>query len=208
MAEPFELLETIRWTMDGGFFLLERHLRRMEQSAAYFHYQCSLSLLRAHLERAVAGSPGAQRVRLLLAKDGDIRVECTPLGSDPTARMARLGIAASPIDPRDPFLFHKTTNRKVYLHASRPDCDDVVLWNPERQVTESTIANIVVDIGGRKMTPPVYCGLLAGTFRAELLESGEIQESIVTLDELRAASEMWLINSVRGWWPATLQRDG
>jgi len=208
MAEPFELLETIRWTMDGGFFLLERHLRRMEQSAVYFHYQCSLPLLRAHLERAVAGSPGAQRVRLLLAKDGDIRVECTPLGSDPTARMATLGIAPSPIDPRDPFLFHKTTNREVYLHASRPDCDDVVLWNPERQVTESTIANIVVDIGGRKVTPPVHCGLLAGTFRAELLESGEIQESIVTLDELRAASEMWLINSVRGWWPATLQRDG
>ena len=204
MAEPFELLETIRWTMDGGFFLLERHLRRMEQSAAYFHYQCSLSLLRAHLERAVAGSPGAQRVRLLLAKDGDIRVECTPLGSDPTARMATLGIAPSPIDPRDPCLFH----REVYLHARRPDCDDVVLWNPERQVTESTIANIVVDIGGRKTTPPVHCGLLAGTFRAELLESGEIQESIVTLDELRAASEMWLINSVRGWWPATLQRDG
>jgi para-aminobenzoate synthetase/4-amino-4-deoxychorismate lyase len=134
-------------------------------------------------------------------------VECTTLASDATARTATLVIAASPIDPRDPFLFHKTTNREVYLHARRPDCDDVVLWNPDRQVTESTIANVVVDIGGRKVTPPVHCGLLAGTFRAELLESGEIQESIVTLDELQAASALWLINSVRGWWPATLHRD-
>jgi para-aminobenzoate synthetase / 4-amino-4-deoxychorismate lyase len=204
MAEPFELLETIRWTPDGGFFLLDRHLRRMDQSAAYFRYQCSTPSLRAHLERAVAGSSGPQRVRLLLAKNGDIRVECTPLGSDATARPARLGLAASPIDPRNPFLFHKTTNREVYLHAARPDCDDVVLWNPERQVTESTIANIVVDIGGRKVTPPVHCGLLAGTFRAELLESGAIQESIVTLDELRAAPGLWLINSVREWWAARL----
>jgi para-aminobenzoate synthetase/4-amino-4-deoxychorismate lyase len=204
MAEPFELLETIRWTPDGGFFLLDRHLRRMDQSAAYFRYQCSTPSLRAHLQRAVAGSSGPQRVRLLLAKNGDIRVECTPLGSEATARPARLGIAASPIDPRNPFLFHKTTNREVYLHAARPDCDDVVLWNPERQVTESTIANIVVDIGGRKVTPPVHCGLLAGTFRAELLESGAIQESIVTLDELRAAPGLWLINSVREWWPARL----
>ncbi len=207
MAEPFELLETIRWTPDGGFFLLDRHLRRIEQSAAYFNYQCSTSDLRSHLEHAVAGSSGAQRVRLLLSRNGDTRVECTTLGSDATARTATLVIAASPIDPRDPFLFHKTTNREVYLHARRPDCDDVVLWNPDRQVTESTIANVVVDIGGRKVTPPVHCGLLAGTFRAELLESGEIQESIVTLDELQVASALWLINSVRGWWPATLHRD-
>jgi para-aminobenzoate synthetase/4-amino-4-deoxychorismate lyase len=207
MAEPFELLETIRWTPDGGFFLLDRHLRRIEQSAAYFNYQCSTSDLRTHLEHAVAGSSGAQRVRLLLSRNGDIRVECTTLESDATARTATLVIAASPIDPRDPFLFHKTTNREVYLHARRPDCDDVVLWNPDRQVTESTIANVVVDIGGRKVTPPVHCGQLAGTFRAELLESGEIQESIVTLDELQAASALWLINSVRGWWPATLHRD-
>jgi para-aminobenzoate synthetase/4-amino-4-deoxychorismate lyase len=207
MAEPFELLETIKWTPDYGFFLLDRHLRRMDQSAAYFQYQCSTPSLRAHLERAVAGSSGPQRVRLLLAKDGAIQVECAPLDADATSRPARLGIALSPIDPRDPFLFHKTTNRDAYLHARRPDCDDVLLWNPERQVTESTIANIVVDIGGRKVTPPVHCGLLAGTFRAELLESGAIQESIVTLDELPTASAVWLINSVREWWPAALHRD-
>jgi para-aminobenzoate synthetase/4-amino-4-deoxychorismate lyase len=179
----------------------------MDESAAYFQYQCSTPSLRAHLERAVAGSSGPQRVRLLLAKDGAIQVECAPLDSDATSRPARLGIALSPVDPRDPFLFHKTTNRDVYLHARRPDCDDVLLWNPERQVTESTIANIVVDIGGRKVTPPVHCGLLAGTFRAELLESGAIQESIVTLDELPTASALWLINSVREWWPAALHRD-
>ena len=112
-------------------------------------------------------------------------MESTPLGSDATTRPARLAIAASPIDPRDPFLFHKTTNREVYLHARRPDCDDVVLWNPDRQVTESTIANIVVDIDGRKVTPPVDCGLLAGTFRAELLESG--RDSGIDRDARRAA---------------------
>src|SRR4029077_10607325 len=50
MAEPFELLETIRWTPDGGFFLLDRHLRRIEHSAAYFHYQCSTPRLRSHIE--------------------------------------------------------------------------------------------------------------------------------------------------------------
>ncbi len=202
MAEPFELLETIKWTPGDGFFLLDRHLRRVDQSAAYFGYRCSIADLRRHLERAVAGSSGAQRVRLLLARNGDVRVECTPLG--PIGSPATLGIAASPVDPRDPLLYHKTTHRQVYVDAKRPDCDDVVLWNPDRQITESTIANIVVGVDGRKVTPPVACGLLAGTFRAELLEAGAIQEAIVTLDELRAAREIWLINSIREWWAARL----
>jgi para-aminobenzoate synthetase/4-amino-4-deoxychorismate lyase len=48
-------------------------------------------------------------------------------------------------------------------------------------------------------TPPVESGLLAGTFRANLLERGAIRERRITLPELRAAREVWLINSVRGW---------
>jgi para-aminobenzoate synthetase/4-amino-4-deoxychorismate lyase len=205
MTEAFALLETIKWTPDGGFFLLDRHLRRIGQSASYFGYRCSTEDLRAHLGRSVAAASGAQRVRLLLSRNGDIQVECTPLASG--GPPARLGLAVSPVDPRDPFLYHKTTNRRVYVDARRPDCDDVVLWNPERQVTESTIANIVVEVAGRKVTPPVACGLLAGTFRAELLEAGTIEEAIVTLDELRTASQVWLINSVREWWAARLTPD-
>lgn len=202
MTEPFELLETIKWTPDAGFFLLDRHLRRLDRSAAHFSYTCSIDEVRARLDRAVEGASGAQRLRLLVAQSGAIRVECVPLSQ--TGRPARLGIAELPIDPRNPFLFHKTTNRQVYVNAMRSDYDDVVLWNPDRQVTESTIANIVVEVGGRKVTPPVSCGLLAGTFRAELLDTGAIQERIVTLDELRTASGIWLINSVREWWPARL----
>jgi len=45
---------------------------------------------------------------------------------------------------------------------------------------------------------------LPGTMRAELLERGEIAERIVTVDEVRAAEEIWLINSVRGWMRAVL----
>jgi branched-subunit amino acid aminotransferase/4-amino-4-deoxychorismate lyase len=204
LAEPFDLLETIKWTPGGGFFLLDRHLSRMQASAKHFGYSCSAAGLQKALELAVTGATEAQRVRLLLASGGKARVECTSLGLE--AGPARLGIAAAPIDPANPFLFHKTTNRAVYTQARLPEYDDVVLWNPQRQITESTIANVVVRIGGRRVTPPVVCGLLGGTFRAELLDAGEIHEEIVTLDELRSASGIWLINSIREWWPAELHR--
>ena len=52
---------------------------------------------------------------------------------------------------------------------------------------------------GVRVTPPVDCGLLAGTFRAELLARREIQERVLTLDDLQSASRLWLINSVHEW---------
>ena len=122
----------------------------------------------------------------------------------------RLGIAAAPITTDSPFLYHKTTYRAVYDDA-RGSCrggDDVVLWNPRREVTESTIANIVVELGGERVTPPVECGLLPGVFRAWLLATGQVRERRITLEELRAARRVWLVNSVRRWRDAVVADAG
>jgi para-aminobenzoate synthetase/4-amino-4-deoxychorismate lyase len=201
--QVFDLLETLRWSPDGGFFLLGRHLRRMRRSAEYFQYQFDEPEILSALDRAVAAMAEPQRLRLLLARDGRVRVECAPLGPKSDAP-ARLGIAAGPIDPSNVFLFHKTTHRVMYADAMQPECDDVVLWTADGAVTESTLGNIVVEMGGRKVTPPADAGLLPGTFREELLERGEVVEGRVTLDDLKTASRVWIINSVREWWPATV----
>ena len=83
-------------------------------------------------------------------------------------------------------------------------CDDVILFNERDEVTETTIANIVAVIDGKKITPPIKCGLLPGTMRELLLKRGEIEEGVVTLNQLKSADEIWLINSVRGWVKASL----
>ena len=117
---------------------------------------------------------------------------------------------AIPIDPSDPFVLHKTTHRVVYETArrSRTDVDDVLLWNGRGEVTESTIANVVAEIDGVRYTPPVHCGLLAGTFRAEQLDAGTIRERVLTKADVASASRLWLINSVRGWVDASLISSG
>jgi len=201
--QQFDLLETIRWSPADGFFLLDRHLSRMQRSAAYFEYAFDASSVRDALERAIEGRREPQRVRLLVSRDGAIRVECAPLGAG-TGAPARLGIAAAPIDPSNVFLVHKTTHRVMYTDAAQPDCDDVVLWTAAGDVTETTLGNVVVEMHGRKVTPPIEAGLLAGTFREELLARGEIVEGHVTLDDLKSASRVWIVNSVREWWPAKL----
>src|SRR5262249_15047766 len=173
---------------------------RMQRSAEYFQYRFDERAVRDGLEHSVASKSGPQRVRLLLARDGAFRIECAPL--EPKTTAAQLGIAAAPVDPSNVFLFHKTSHRVMYAEAMQPDCDDVVLWTADGAVTETTLGNIVVEVGGKKVTPPVDAGLLAGTFREELLERGEVVEGRVTLDDLRSASRVWIVNSVREWWPA------
>jgi branched-subunit amino acid aminotransferase/4-amino-4-deoxychorismate lyase len=202
---PFELLETMRWTPQDGWYLLDRHLARLEKSARHFRFVYSASLTRDALDRAVRSAEAALRVRLLLATDGALRVEQTPL--DQRQGVWRVRFAAQPVDPADEFLYHKTTNRAVYERARRPDCDDVILWNPAGEITETTIANLVVgDVhaGGGRVTPPVACGLLPGTLRAELLATGEVSEARVTVEQLKSAPRFWLVNSVRGWWEGVL----
>jgi branched-subunit amino acid aminotransferase/4-amino-4-deoxychorismate lyase len=202
---PFDLLETMRWTPGEGWYLLDRHLARLEESARHFRFVYSASQIRDRLDRAVQSAESALRVRLLVSDDGSARVEQTPL--ERRDDVWRVRFAAHPVDPSDEFLYHKTTNRAVYERARRKDCDDVILWNPAGEVTETTIANLVIedaDAGARRVTPPVACGLLPGTLRAELLATGQIGEARVTVGELKEAARFWLVNSVRGWCQGVL----
>ena len=208
--KSFELLETLKWTPGSGFFLLDRHLARMRRSADYFGLEFPLERLQAELDAVVLSAVSTQRVRLLLGESATVRVETTNLELD--GAPARIVLAGAPIDPNNVFLFHKTTIRSQYeasgvSSVSQTDSAiEPILWNPLRQVTETPIANIVIERNGRLITPPVECGLLPGTLRAELLAQGVFEEGIVTIDDLRAAQRIWLIKSVREWREAVFDR--
>lgn len=205
-ARPgFRLLETIGWAPLGGFALLPRHLARLRDSAACFRFSCDLDQIRAMLDTAVGDLIGPSKIRVLVSHDGAIVCEGIDLSAPPDGPL-QISLAAAPVDASDVFLYHKTTRREVYerARASRPDRDAVVLWNQDGDVTEATEANIVLLLDGERVTPPVASGLLSGVLRAELLETGAIAERRLTVADLRRAPELWLINSVRGWMPATL----
>ena len=124
--------------------------------------------MHAALADGVAGAASPLRVRMLVAQDGRVSVESTPLV--PSTERLRVCLAESAVDMSSPFLYHKTTNRSVYekARASAPDHDEVLLWSDRGEVTEATTANLVVESDGARVTPPVSSGLLAGTCRASL----------------------------------------
>ncbi len=199
-VQAFSLLETMRWTPEGGYFLLDRHLERLQESAQYFAFSLDLAALRFELEAMVSGFGRApQRIRLLAAKDGRFSFDAEMLPKAAT-KPQRVAVARAPVDSSDPFLYHKTTNRQVYEAARTawPGFDDVLLFNEKGEVTESTIANVAVDVDGKLCTPPVSCGLLPGTLRAHLLQQGELVERPIAREELLRSPRVILLNSVRG----------
>ena len=204
----FELLETIALN-DGEYALLDRHLARARDSARYFGFRWNEAEVLKALHDVRQSQPLQRwRIRLLVGRNGRVRTEAFRLGEPRTAPVA-VRFASRAIDDHDPLIFHKTTARSRYdaeLERCRP-CDDVILWNSREEVTESTVANIVVFSEGKHWTPPREAGLLAGTLRGELISKGQLFERMITKDELAAAESFALINSVRGWMPAKLTTD-
>ena len=204
LTEPrptFSLLESLLWAPDEGYVLLDYHMERMAGSAEYFAFPWSETEARRSLED-LARTLSSQRhkVRLLLSAGGAFSTEAQVIPDAPVKPL-RVALCAEPIESANRFLYHKSTHRTVYEDAKAPfpDYDDVILWNERGEVTESTRANVVIELGGQLVTPPVSSGLLAGTHRRRLIEQGKVTERFVTKTDLAHASAVFLVNSVRGW---------
>ena len=200
------LIESLLWEPGAGYFLLERHIQRLADAAAYFATPLDLAAVRGQLATFAATLPTRpHKVRLIVAENGACSVEAAPIQAASSSPL-RVALADQPVDSADPYLYHKTTHREVYERAlaSGPSCDDVLLWNERGELTESTRANLVLRLDGELLTPPISSGLLAGTFRAELLAQGLLREQVLRAPDLARAENVYLINSVRRWMSVEL----
>jgi para-aminobenzoate synthetase/4-amino-4-deoxychorismate lyase len=143
---------------------------------------------------------GVWRVRLTLAKAGEIEVQAFALEGEPAApRLARL--AAVAIDSTDPLRRHKTTARQLYdaalcaVGAGSP-VFDVVFLNERGEVAEGARSNVFVEREGVLLTPPLNSGALPGVLRAELLASGRAREAVLLPDDLQQGFRLG--NALRG----------
>jgi para-aminobenzoate synthetase/4-amino-4-deoxychorismate lyase len=195
----FQLLETLLW--DGEYVLLDEHLGRMKDSAAYFGFQLDESKVRAALHN-FADRMGRERrrVRITSSRDGDVRIEH---GTLTAKRFGRVRLSDVRMSSKDHFLYHKTTHRDVYdrelASAISTGCDDALFFNERGELTEGAVHNIFIVKNGVWKTPPIQSGLLPGTYRGKVLrERPDVREEILTLHDLIRAEQIYLCNSVRG----------
>lgn len=205
---PFSLLETMLWTPAEGFFLCEKHLTRMLDSANYFDIPLSKEELEEYLKQISSSFHTPQRVRVFLDQAGKLASAAKAFEPEASLEVLKVGLAQQSIDSNDVFLFHKTTQRAVYESAREglDEVDDVLLYNEAGELTEFTIGNLVAEIDGQLLTPPVACGLLPGTFRAHLMESGQVVERTIRVEQLKDCKQLFRINSVHKWQKVEIRR--
>jgi len=200
------LIETLRSTANGQIPLLAQHLRRLQQSAHSLHYPCPLARIeQALLTMAQQYQGQSQRLRLLLHANGQFELRCQPLIAPSTpGSTPGVILAAERLCIPDLWLHHKTTRRPLYEQAglwlqSHPVYFDCLFFNQHDQLCEGSRSNVYLQLGDHWYTPALACGALPGVLRATLLESGQVRERILHLDDLMDAQGVRVSNAVHGW---------
>ncbi|MBU4261072.1 MAG: aminodeoxychorismate synthase component I [Proteobacteria bacterium] len=217
--EDFQLIETILWQSENGYWLLEEHLTRLQDSAAYFQFTCDRTQITAALDQLAqtltAGNKN-QRVRLLLTKDGIVTLSATACGQENTLaagsseELPKVRFSSARTDSHDTFLYHKTTRRNLYNQERKKAVNDgyyeVLFVNERGEVTEGAISSVFIKKGGVFYTPPLQCGLLPGVFRSYFMAVSpqEVIEKILFPADLADADAIYVANSVRGMIQVTV----
>lgn len=210
LVTPISLFETMRAQRRHGIANLQRHLARLQTSAAAMNFAVDLEQVHKKLSTTCASLPedGEHRLRMDLLPDGEISIQTARL--EPLATPVKVLVAPDTTDSSDLFLKHKTSNRARYdaawQQAQALGAFDMLFFNERDELTEGGRSNVFVKIDGHWYTPPLDAGVLPGVMRSVLLEDPELgaRQRVITRQELLKAQAVFLCNALRGALPAKL----
>ncbi|WP_321364431.1 aminotransferase class IV family protein [uncultured Celeribacter sp.] len=201
--DSFRIIETFGYVPGQGMTRGARHLARMARTATKL--DVPFDPLEAERLTAAFHAETPRRMRLTLDRAGAFDLQDAPLV--PSKPVFRVQLHETRLDPADPWLAVKTTERSLYdqARAVLPEgIDEVVFLNTRGEICEGTITNVFLELGGEMLTPALSSGLLPGVLREEMLAEGRVREAVLTEADLRAATRLWVGNSLRGLIAAQL----
>ena len=201
--EPrFELLTTGR-IHKGELTFLEQHLTRLREASRYFAYPYDEPKLLKELQEELARleSNLDYRCRIALHKNGTFHLVITEL-TDLPASYLQAQLTEQKLDLATPFTYFKTSQRD---HLSQSNHEQI-FHLPDGTLLETTIGNLVLEIEGQLYTPPAHLPLLDGIYRRHLLETQQVEEKLLTLNDLTDADRIYACNALRGLYELDFPR--
>jgi branched-chain amino acid aminotransferase len=222
------IYEVVR-TVNRVPFHLDLHLDRLERSgdAIDLDVQQLRAPLVAEIDRLLAlAPPGEQVVRVMVTRGSSAGLDLFASDGPPLWI-----VWVKPLDPWKPELFErglrimsvtpdalvarmspgvKSNNRQANVMAHRlarqEGFDDGLFVDPSGLVTEGPTWNLFMVKGGQVITPPLERGILEGITRGLVLRlcaKNDVAAMVreVTLEEARAADEMFITSTTRGIMP-------
>ena len=201
--EPrFELLTTGR-IHQGELTFLEQHLTRLREASRYFAYPFNEPKLLNKLQEQLAHvDPSLDyRCRIALQRNGSFQLTITEL-TDLPASYLQAQLTEQKLDLATPFTYFKTSQRD---HLGQSDHEQI-FHLPDGSLLETTIGNLVLEIEGQLYTPLAHLPLLDGIYRRHLLETQQVEEKLLTLNDLIDADRIYACNALRGLYELDFQR--
>ena len=173
----------------------EQHLERMTKASRYFAFPFDPKDLiqKIEIECQACASHQDYHLRISLSKSGEIELSrqiLTPLS--PSFCQAKLCLQKA--DLQQAFTYFKTTHRPHLILGEQ----EKIYHNKSGELLETSIGNLVLEINGKLYTPPTSQGILPGIYRQHLLETGQVEEKVLTVADLNQAETIYGCNAVRG----------
>ena len=187
------LFETFR-TWGGVAATWPEHEARLRKSAAVLRLPVGAIDVNPAI---VAAGSGDHRVKVVVTRGGRTIVIVEPLGPLPTE------LAAAVVDlplarRRDGYkTLAYVENLLARDLAVAAGADEAIRLDADGFVAEGSMSNVFVVESGEVVTPPLGTGILAGITRGHVLALGA-RERRITVDELRAADEIFVTSAIRG----------
>jgi 4-amino-4-deoxychorismate lyase/para-aminobenzoate synthetase/4-amino-4-deoxychorismate lyase len=198
----FDLIETMAFDPAVGLPMLDLHIARLQASADALDFRFDRHALRNELQAATFGFVEAKRVRVLLARSGEMAVEVRAQSPWPQAIM-QVAIVPRGLPGGDPRIRHKTTDRRHYEAALKQGGTfEVLLTDEQGYLTEGCFSSIFLERGDHLVTPPLSRGLLPGVLRQHLIDLGEAEEADIKPHHLEKG--FFIGNAARGLVAATV----
>jgi 4-amino-4-deoxychorismate lyase len=204
-GRPFILQEKMLWTPEEGFFLQELHLERLDASAAAFGVPYDQYKLRTAIQKQVWELQQPSILTIELSLQGELHLHRQAHTLPITSKPLQLTVASTPINLQSPLLYY-STNYPLFDHylIRQPHKDALILWNERHELTQTTVGNLVVEQNGELCTPDLACGVVPGTFRAELLNTQKIKECTLYVEDVVFCGRVWVIDSIHKWREARI----
>ncbi|HSI08604.1 MAG TPA: aminotransferase class IV [Rariglobus sp.] len=211
------VFETVKITSGRPAFLAHHHARLTASARALdLSYAVSLDTLHERLARVIAANAltdGSAKI-VLFAQDSAttgelISTKANAYPSETYTRGFRLQTVFTG-ERTGALSAHKTINYLANIRAKRAALaagfDEPLFLTPAGIVIEGATTNVFIVRDGIAHTPSLASGPLPGIARAQvlaLLSPTRARESLLTHDDLRHASEIFVTNALLGVMPVT-----
>ena len=181
-----------------------QHLERLQKASRYFAFPFDEAGLIEEIEKECQACDLHQdyRFRISLSKSGEVEIErqvLTPLSSN----FCQAKLCLQEADLQQSFTYFKTTHRPHLTMGNQ----EIIYHTADGKLLETSIGNLVLKMDGKLYTPPSQLGLLPGIYRQHLLESGQVEEKVLTIEDLAQAEAIYGCNAVRGLYELSLKKE-